>query len=69
MTRTDFVFVLVFIVLLVFGAWTIIDAVYDNAQQEPPAVLPTWQPPPISRCPQDISLWDCIRHSAYRRDI
>lgn len=34
------------------------------AEPEPPEVT-DWKPP-IRNCPDDIELWDCIRHAKYR---
>ncbi len=47
-------------------------AVITTATQEQPTYKPApaakdWRPD-ISKCPDDVELWDCIRHAKYRSE-
>ena len=73
MNRSDTILVLVLLVVMIamlgYGAVVVINAARDAAAapcEEPAA---GWEPPDLSRCPEDMALWDCIRHAAYRSDI
>jgi hypothetical protein len=46
---------------------------YEVSKVEPLRIERTIKPtsfgPPVSKCPSDVELWECIRHAMYRRDI
>ena len=53
--------------MLILGAIIVI----DKAESTPCEAVrqPTWAPPNVQLCPDDIGLWECIRTVAYREDI
>ncbi len=55
--------------MLGYGALVVIDTARDAAAAPCEAPAAGWEPPDLSRCPEDMALWDCIRHAAYRSDI
>lgn len=68
MSRSEFTIILVLVTMLSIGAVVVIGAARDAATPcEAPAA--GWEPPDLSRCPEDMALWDCIRHASYRSDI
>lgn len=77
MSRADFVIIVALGLLLAIGAGAgaslyLINLVSSAAANlVPPCEAPAagWEPPDLSRCPEDMALWDCIKDAAYRSDI
>ena len=69
MTLKEFLIIVVLTGMLLIGAVIVIVAARGAAAapcEEPAA---GWEPPDISRCPEDMALWECIRNASYRSDI
>lgn len=43
-------------------------AAHDTCPAEEHHPVKSWRPD-ISKCPEDVELWDCIRHAMYRSDL
>ena len=51
------------------GVSTLVKKGAVQITDEPVSKRPTDWRPPIKDCPDDVVLWDCIRHAMYREDI
>lgn len=54
--------------VLSFFALVVIFAAMDYAVPEPEKPAQDWRPD-LSKCPDDVELWECVKGAMYRRDI
>jgi len=76
LTRLMTLLVFVFLLTTAAFAWLIYFAAHAHYLQaeverheretRPPAM--SWRPD-VSMCPEDVGLWNCIRHAMYREEI
>lgn len=69
MNLAEWITVALLCVMLGVGAVVVIVTARAAAMEPCEAPAAGWEPPDLSRCPEDMALWDCIRHAAYRSDI
>lgn len=60
------------LVIALIGCSAIIMHALSNsvayAEEPAPMVYEDWRPP-IHKCPEDVELWECMRHAMWRTDL
>ena len=74
MSRAEFLVLVTLGLLLAIGAgagasYYLFDKLAEAAEAPCEAADTGWEPPNLQLCPEDMTLWDCIRNASYRSDI
>lgn len=69
MRRHEYTLAGLLLITLLASSGLIVHTLHKAAAQpvEPPAEARDYRPD-ISKCPDDVALWDCIRHAMYAED-
>ncbi len=74
MNTAEYMIICTLGLLLAIGAgagasYYLIDLVSEAAETPCEAPATGWEPPNLQLCPEDMTLWNCIRNASYRSDI
>ena len=74
MSTAEYMIICTLGLLLALGAgagasYYLIDLVSEAAETPCEEPATGWEPPNLRLCPEDMTLWNCIRNASYRTDI
>ena len=66
----NYTIIILLVAMLALGSVAVIEAARSHAASKPCEAADTgWEPPNLQLCPEDMTLWNCIRNASYRTDI